>query len=47
MLASTSGLNEIAFLYVIRTYEFMKGHGNIYVARVLTSIGYNLSAMGK
>lgn len=26
MLASTSGLNEIAFLYVIRTYEFMKGH---------------------
>ena len=47
MLASTSGLNEIAFLYVIRTYEFMKGHGNIYVARVLSSIGYNLSAMGK
>ena len=25
----------------------MKGHGNIYVARVLSSIGYNLSAMGK
>ena len=25
MLASTSGLNEIAFLYVIRTYEFMRG----------------------
>lgn len=47
MLASTSGLNEIAFLYVIRTYEFMKGHGNIYVARELSSIGYNLSAMGK
>ena len=47
MLASTNGFNEIAFLYVIRTYEFMKGHGNIYVARVLTSIGYNLSAMGK
>lgn len=47
MLASTNGLNEIAFLYVIRTYEFMKEHGNIYVARVLTSIGYNLSAMGK
>jgi hypothetical protein len=23
MLASTNGLNEIAFLYVIRTYEFM------------------------
>lgn len=47
MLASTNGLNEIAFLYVIRTYEFMKEHGNIYVARVLTAIGYNLSAMGK
>ena len=28
MLASTNGLNEIAFLYVIRTYEFMKEHGN-------------------
>ena len=25
----------------------MKEHGNIYVARVLTAIGYNLSAMGK
>ena len=47
MLASTNGLNEIAFLYVIRTYEFMKEHGDIYVARVLSSIGYNLSAMGK
>ena len=47
MLASTNGFNEIAFLYVIRTYEFMKEHGNIYVARVLSSIGYNLSAMGK
>ena len=46
MLASTSGLNEIAFLYVIRTYEFMKGHGNIYVARVLTSIGSQFKCHG-
>ena len=35
MLASTSGLNEIAFLYVIRTYEFMKGHGNIMLRECL------------
>ncbi|WP_455720885.1 diguanylate cyclase [Agathobacter sp.] len=47
MLASTNGMNEIALLYIVRTYEFMNGHGNFYVARVLSGIGYNLSAMGK
>lgn len=47
MLASTNGMNEIALLYIVRTYEFMKSHGNFYVARVISAIGYNLSAMGK
>lgn len=47
MLASTNGMNEIALIYIVRTYEFMKSHGNFYVARVVCGLGYNLSALGK
>lgn len=47
MLASTNGMNEIALLYSVRTYEFMKSRGSFYTGRLSSGIGYNLSAMGK
>ena len=47
MLASTNGMNEIALLYSVRTYEFMKNEENFYEGRMFSGIGYNLSAMGK
>lgn len=47
MLASTNGMNEIALLYSVRTYEFMKSRGDFHIGRLTSGIGYNLSAMGK
>jgi diguanylate cyclase (GGDEF)-like protein len=47
MLASTSGMNEIALLYAVRTYQFTGGRDHIYAARNFSGIGYNLSAMGQ
>lgn len=47
MLASTNGMNEIAMLYSVRTYQFMKSRDDVYEGRILSGIGYNLSAMGK
>ena len=47
MLASTNGMNEIALLYSVRTYEFMKNEESFYEGRMFAGIGYNLSAMGK
>ena len=47
MIASTNGMNEIAMLYSVRTYEFLRTKGNILYGRILSGIGYNLSAMGK
>lgn len=46
MIASTNGMNEIAMLYLIRTFQFIKDWDNAYVGRTYTGIGYNLSAMG-
>ena len=45
MLASTNGMNEIAMLYSVRTYQFMQSHNDIYEGRIISGIGYNLSAM--
>lgn len=47
MIASTNGMNEIAMLYSVRTYEFLRTKGNILYGRIISGIGYNLSAMGK
>lgn len=47
MIAATNGMNEIALLYSVRTYEFMKSRGSFYTGRLMSGIGYNLSAMGK
>lgn len=46
MIASTNGMNEIALLYSVRSYEFMKQKNPLKVARTLGGIGYNLSALG-
>lgn len=47
MLASTNGMNEIALLYSTRSYQFMKAKTGIDAARIISGIGYNLSALGK
>lgn len=46
MIASTNGMNEIALLYSVRSYEFMKNKNTLDIARLLGGIGYNLSALG-
>lgn len=46
MLASTNGMNEIALLYSLRSYQFMKKKNSANVARIVSGIGYNLSALG-
>ncbi|MCM1282971.1 MAG: diguanylate cyclase [Muribaculaceae bacterium] len=45
MIAATNGMNEIALLYQVRAYQF-EWCRNRYEGRLLTGIGYNLSAMG-
>lgn len=46
MIASTNGMNEIALLYSIRTFQYIKEHQSIEGGRMLSAIGYNLSALG-
>ena len=46
MIASTNGMNEIALLYSIRTFQYIKAHKSIEGGRMLSAIGYNLSALG-
>lgn len=47
MLAAANGMNEIAMLYSIRTYQFMETYDDLLAGRIFSGIGYNLSAMGK
>lgn len=46
MIASTNGMNEIALLYSIRTFQYIKNHKTIEGGRMLSAMGYNLSALG-
>ena len=46
MMASTNGMNEIAMLYLIRSYQFLKDKKLDYEGRSYSGIGYNLSALG-
>lgn len=46
MIASTNGLNEIALLYSIRAYQFIRENDLQAAGRTLSAIGYNLSALG-
>ncbi len=46
MIASTNGMNEIALLYSIRTYQFIQDHNSLEAGRMFSAIGYNLSALG-
>lgn len=47
MIASTNGMNEIALLYSIRSYQFIQGKNSLITGRMLSAIGYNLSALGR
>lgn len=46
MLASTNGMNEIAMLYSVRSYQFLKDKRQLTGGRIICGIGYNLSALG-
>lgn len=46
MIASTNGMNEIALLYSIRTFQYIQNHKSIEAGRMLSAMGYNLSALG-
>lgn len=46
MMASTNGMNEIAMLYLIRSYQFQKNRKMEYEGRAYSGVGYNLSALG-
>ncbi|MBQ3558658.1 MAG: GGDEF domain-containing protein [Agathobacter sp.] len=46
MIASTNGMNEIALIYSIRTFQYIQNHKSIEGGRMLSAIGYNLSALG-
>ena len=46
MIASTNGMNEIALLYSIRAYQFIRDNDLQAAGRTLSAIGYNLSALG-
>jgi len=46
MIASTNGMNEIALLYSVRSYQFVQDKHSIVTGRMLSAIGYNLSALG-
>lgn len=47
MIAATNGMNEIALLYAVRTYQYIGKFDDYESAHVFMSIGYNLSAIGK
>ena len=46
MIASTNGMNEIALLYSNRTFQYIQNYKTIEGGRMLSAIGYNLSALG-
>lgn len=46
MIAATNGMNEIALLYLIRSYQFVRTGKGILVAQIFMGIGYNLCALG-
>lgn len=46
MIAATNGMSDIALLFDIRMYQSVKNKKSLEAARVLSSIGYNLSAIG-
>ncbi len=46
MMASTNGMNEIAMLYLIRSYQFMEDKKMDFEGRAYSGVGYNLSALG-
>ena len=46
MIASTNGMNEIALLYSIRTLQYITDRRSMEAGRMLSAIGYNLSALG-
>lgn len=46
MIAATNGMSDIALLFDIRMYQSVKNKKSLEGARVLSSIGYNLSAIG-
>lgn len=46
MIASTNGMNEIALLYSIRAYQFVRDNDLKAAGRIFSAIGYNLSALG-
>lgn len=46
MIASTNGMNEIALLYSVRSYQFVHDKSSMTTGRMLSAIGYNLSALG-
>lgn len=47
MIASTNGMNEIALLYSIRAYQFVRDNDPQAAGRTFSAIGYNLSALGR
>lgn len=47
MLAATNGMNEIAMLYSVRTYQFLNGKDKVFIGRIYSGLGYNLSAIGE
>ena len=47
MIASTNGMNEIALLYSIRNYQYVSDDDKQALGRILSAIGYNLSALGR
>lgn len=47
MIAATSGMNEIAILYSVRTYQFLQDKRSLQLGRIYSGLGYNLSAMGE
>ncbi len=47
MIASTYGMNEIALLYSIRNYQYISDDDLQTLGRILSAVGYNLSALGR
>ncbi len=46
MLASTNGMNDIAMIYSLRSYHYMKHENILADGRSFSGTGYNLGAMG-
>ena len=47
MMASTNGMNEIAMMYSVHSFQLLKDKNGASAGRIFSGIGYNLSAMGK